>query len=86
MADIIPFNPDQARPLARPNPTDINRACPFCGERIDLFLGEEERPTHHPDGTLMLIETIPTVFCDVCDASAPLDTWNGQRVPPQGAA
>lgn len=86
MADIIPFNPDQTRALAQPGASDIVRSCPFCGERENLFCGEEEKHLGLDEDGKPIIEVIPQVFCDVCDASAPLDTWNGRRVPPHGAA
>lgn len=50
------------------------------------------------DGHPTNMETVDAVFCMVCDASAPLDVWNGTRpagdyaalrdfaAEPQGAA
>lgn len=88
MADILPFKPMLVHAQAEDQAADtvfVTRPCPFCGERENLFCGEEEKHLGMDDDGKPMIETIPTVFCDVCDASAPVDTWNGQ-FSPKGAA
>lgn len=66
----------------------IRRACPFCGEvehlRIAISIprpivlnGAVPLDPREPGGEAM--EEVDGVCCDVCDASAPLDMWNGTR-------
>ncbi|MCR5874391.1 hypothetical protein LRS10_09570 [Phenylobacterium sp. J426] len=65
----------------------IKRACPFCGEAEHLRIHDAAitRPIVEgadtrkgPDGQEEM-EAVDAVACDVCDAMAPLDVWNGER-------
>lgn len=65
----------------------IIRACRFCGETEHLHMtasGFERAVVFDfvtvimPDGS-ELTETVDGVGCEVCDALAPLDVWNGTR-------
>lgn len=67
----------------------IRCACPFCGERQHLSLGPTfQRPVVATSDTLRnesgdeVLEEVPGVACQVCEAMAPLDVWNRER-PPQ---
>ncbi|WP_168072851.1 hypothetical protein [Caulobacter sp. SSI4214] len=86
MGDIIDFKPRPGQYQTSDSATDIVRSCPFCGECEALSLGEEEKIlAKFEDGRPMIVEVSPTVFCEVCDASAPIETWNSRILPP-GAA
>ena len=63
------------------------RACPFCEEteRLDIAEARFERPIVCNGDTLKdgagaeIMEAVPGVSCQVCEAMAPLDVWNGLR-------
>lgn len=64
----------------------ILRPCPFCGEREHLTAGHSiERPIVEGGDTKKLpsgfeaFEEVDAVYCQVCEAMAPLDVWNGER-------
>ena len=67
------------------NPAII-RPCPFCGEHEHLTAGHSvERPIVEGGDTKKLqsgfeaMEEVDAVCCQVCEAMAPLDVWNGER-------
>lgn len=64
----------------------ITRACPFCGEREHLTSGHSiPRPVIENGDTkkdargFEVMEEVDGVHCQVCEAMAPLDVWNGTR-------
>lgn len=72
--------------LSARNPR-IRRPCPFCGEAEHLRVHDAaiSRPVvegsdtrKEPDGSETM-EEVDAVACDVCEAMAPVDVWNGSR-------
>ncbi|HQT53581.1 MAG TPA: hypothetical protein PKX06_08875 [Phenylobacterium sp.] len=64
----------------------ILRPCRFCGEHEHLSSGHSiPRPVIENGDTKKgadgseIIEEVDGVHCQVCEAMAPLDVWNGER-------